>query len=55
MPDTIADLDTRLLAARDAYYDAIDNGDLPLADIAYGLMDSLLDERCHCKQTPPCA
>lgn len=49
MADTIADLDERLLKARDAYYAAMDGGKLDLADLAYGTLDALLDQRLHAK------
>jgi hypothetical protein len=50
VPDTIADLDQRLLCAREAYCQALDEGKLELADTAYHLMDELLDLRLHIPQ-----
>lgn len=47
MADTIAQLDSRLLDARQAFYEAMDAGKFDLADVAYALMDALLDERSH--------
>ncbi|MGZ6836763.1 MAG: hypothetical protein ACXVGE_12985, partial [Blastococcus sp.] len=43
----ISDLDARLDQARTAYYDAIDNGQLDVADMAYAQMDALLKQRIH--------
>ncbi|MGZ4517275.1 MAG: hypothetical protein ACXVXN_05035 [Mycobacteriaceae bacterium] len=43
----ISDLDARLDQSRTAYYDAIDNGQLDVADMAYAQMDALLEQRIH--------
>lgn len=43
----ISDLDARLDQARTAYYDAIDSGQLDVADMAYAQMDALLEQRIH--------
>lgn len=49
----VADIDARLLAARDAYQAAIDAGNLDGADLAYAQMDRLLEQRLHLPQQRP--
>jgi hypothetical protein len=47
---TTAELDERLDQARLSYYDAIDQGKLDVADMAYAQLDALLEERLHAVQ-----
>ena len=46
-PSDVAECDRRLLSAYAAYVLAIDNNDALQADLAYSLMDELLDQRIH--------
>ena len=50
---TIADVDKRLIEAHLAYCQAIDEGKLALADLAYAQMDLLLDTRLRLPQQRP--
>ncbi len=47
MPDTIEDVDNRLLAVRERYMRALDDGDDLAAFAAHKQLDDLLDLRCR--------